>query len=262
MACIYCLKGWGHCRSTPTARLDQQLPPSLFVLKEGGLWNVPQHLWKTQGLCNLDSHNIGDSQRIPISLSAIALSPSYKLIMPSKPRGAAGEPVATDGEAVQPSNAKTLPPPSTEGMHKEEERCWTKLIKSLEWFIEQEPDEGPRRENIIACLHFAREHGYPEDPYCLWAVDGVARCMEVLEHIKITSSDRDYFRHSFATVSCGIYLCLPTSNEAPMLNSSSSVVSGGYIVPHLSQAITTKQSYQLCLSPRTRQTILMSALSN
>ncbi|KAH8747200.1 hypothetical protein F5883DRAFT_622593 [Diaporthe sp. PMI_573] len=119
--------------------------------------------------------------------------------MPSKPRGAAGEPVAIDSEAVQPSNAQGLPPPSTQGMYMEREDCWTKLIKSLENFLQQEP-EGPHRENIIACLHFAREHGYPEDPYCLWAVDGIARCMKVLEFIEITSRDRDRMRNAFSCV--------------------------------------------------------------
>lgn len=86
-------------------------------------------------------------------------------------------------EAAQPSSTQGLPPPSTEGMHKEAEECWTKLIKSLEGRAEREP-EGPLRENILACLHFAQEHGYPEDPYCLWAVDGVARCMEWGEFIR------------------------------------------------------------------------------
>lgn len=134
--------------------------------------------------------------------------------MPSKPRGAAGEPVAIDGEAVQPSNAQGLPPPSTQGMHKEIEKCWTSLVKRLENSIGREP-EGPRRENIIACLHFAREHGYPEDPYCLWAVDGVARCMDAQDFISISSRDRDHMQHSFACVSWGIYVyLLPTKIHA------------------------------------------------
>lgn len=113
--------------------------------------------------------------------------------MPSKPRSTAGEPV----EAVQSSSIQGLPPPITKGMHKEVEKCWTKLIKSLENFLEEEP-EGPRRENILACLYFAQEHGYPEDPYCLWAVDGVARCMDVKEFIKISSQDWAQMQHAFS----------------------------------------------------------------
>lgn len=117
--------------------------------------------------------------------------------MPSKPRSTAREPV----EAVQPSGTQGLPPPSTEGVHKEVEACWAKLIESLEAFLEEEP-EGPRRENILACLRFAQEHGYPEDPYCLWAVDGVARCMEGDEFIKIahSSENRAQLPHTFSCV--------------------------------------------------------------
>ncbi|KAK2605638.1 hypothetical protein N8I77_008463 [Diaporthe amygdali] len=146
-------------------------------------------------------HNIRNFRRIPTPFSTIALSPSPspKLIMPSKPRGAAGEPVAIDSEAVQPSNAQGLPPPSTQGMTMEIEKCWTLLIKGLENSIEKEP-EGPRRENIIACLHFAQEHGYPEDPYCLWAIDGVARCMEAVEFIKTFGRNQDHMRHAFSCV--------------------------------------------------------------
>lgn len=79
------------------------------------------------------------------------------------------------------------------------------MINKLEWFLEAEP-EGPRRENIVACLHFVQEHGYVEEPNCLWAIDGVARCMDKFEYISIASRDREnYARHAFATVSWGIH---------------------------------------------------------
>lgn len=135
--------------------------------------------------------------------------------MPSKPRGAAGaEPIAADSNAFQPSNTQDLPPPSTEGMSKEREDCWELLIKGLEDSIEKEP-EGPRRENIIACLNFAREHGYPEESYCLWAVDGVARCMERNERIKYASRNQEHVRDAVSYVSCGIYVyLLPTKLHA------------------------------------------------
>lgn len=158
-------------------------------------------------------HNIRNFRRIPTPLSAISLNPSYKPVMPSKPRGAAAEPVALDSEAAQPSNALGLPPPSTKGMSKEIEECWILMIKGLEISIEGEP-EGPLRENKITCLQFVREHGYPEGPYCLWAVDGVARCMDALEFIEISSRNQEHMRHAFSCVSCGIY-GLPTSSEAP-----------------------------------------------
>lgn len=81
------------------------------------------------------------------------------------------------------------------------------MIERLEWFLEAAP-EGPRRENIVACLHFAREHGYPEEPYCLWAIDGVARCIHNSEYIRLSSGNYwgESVRHSFATVSWGIRL--------------------------------------------------------
>lgn len=110
--------------------------------------------------------NIRNFVRIPISLSAVSLDPSYKPVMPSKPRGAAAEPVAIDSEAAQPLNPLSLPTPSTEGMHNEIEECWTSMIKGLEISIEKEL-EGPRRENRIACLRFVREHGYPGPVLCM-----------------------------------------------------------------------------------------------
>lgn len=100
-------------------------------------------------------------------------------------------------------------------MSKEREDCSSLLIRGLEDSIEKEP-EGPRRENIIACLHFAREHGYPEEPYVLCAVDGVARCIDRGEFIKYSSRNRDQenIRYAVSYVSWGIYV-YRASNEAP-----------------------------------------------
>ncbi|KAI3391070.1 hypothetical protein diail_8056 [Diaporthe ilicicola] len=120
--------------------------------------------------------------------------------MPSKARGAAGaEPIAIDSQAVPPSFIQGLPPQSTEEMTKEVEACWTLLVKGMEGTVEEEPD-GPRRENLIACLNFAREHGYPEEMYCLWAVDGVARCMDSDEFQKTFRRNVEHMRYAWSFI--------------------------------------------------------------
>lgn len=88
------------------------------------------------------------------------------------------------------------------------------MIKGLEKSIEYEP-EGPRRENEIAYLHFAQVHGYPEDPYCLRAVDDVARCMDALEVIKIFAHNKEHMQYALSCVSCRSYVyLLPTKLHA------------------------------------------------
>lgn len=157
-------------------------------------------LYKTLNYCMI-LPNFRKLIRIPISLSDVSLNPSYKLVMPSKPRGAAAEPVAIDSEAAQPLNTLSLPTPSTEGMHKEIEEYWTSMIKGLKISIEKEL-EGPRRENRMACLQFVRENGYSEGRYCVWAVDGVARCMDVFDFVDIANNNLEHMRHAFSCVSC------------------------------------------------------------
>lgn len=62
------------------------------------------------------------------------------------------------------------------------------LLNCLDEMTQNETSNLRRRENMQLCRDFVRDHGWPNEGYCIWALKGVALVLTEEQVLKLPKS--------------------------------------------------------------------------